>query len=164
VPEKHRYPEEAECDDELPLTQRVAVQMGKRPTAAILTSQAEPRVVKVHKSSTSATQSKQSTRRDLLTVLGKKPTLTAEVGGARLCEEGCLVWRERPPMCMVPCTLVSTGPDQVSRRSLPGSDVAEQAQTGQCKDGLQGTFCRGPLLCICWLQSLDAFGCALEPC
>jgi hypothetical protein len=30
-------------------------------------------------------------------------------------------------MCMVPCTLVSKGPDQVSWTSLPGSDAAEQA-------------------------------------
>jgi hypothetical protein len=52
-----------------------------RPAAAFLTSQAEPRFVKVHKSRTSAKQSKQSTRRDLLTELGNKPTPTAKVGG-----------------------------------------------------------------------------------
>jgi hypothetical protein len=57
-------------DDELPLTQG-AVQVTNRP-AAVLTSQAEPRFVKVHKSRNSTKQSKQSTRRDLLTVLGKK--------------------------------------------------------------------------------------------
>jgi hypothetical protein len=78
MPEKHRHTEVAESDDELPLTQRAAVQVTKRPTAAILTSQAEPRVVKVHKSGTSATHSTQSTRRDLMTVLGKKPTPTAK--------------------------------------------------------------------------------------
>jgi hypothetical protein len=99
----------------------------KRPEAAVLTSQAEPRFVKVHKARNSAKQSKQSTRRDLLTVLGKKPAPTAKVGGPRLCEEGCLVWIQRPPMCMVLCTLVSKGPDQVSWTSLPGSDAAEQA-------------------------------------
>jgi hypothetical protein len=154
MPEKRRYTEAAESDDELPLTQRAAVQVTKRPTAAILPSQAEPRVVKVHKSSTSTTQSKQSTRRDLLTVLGKKPTPTAKAGVERLCEEKCLVWRQRPPMCMVPCTLVSKGSDQVSWRSLPGSDAAERAQTGQREDVLQGVLCRGPSLCSYWLQSL----------
>jgi hypothetical protein len=30
-------------------------------------------------------------------------------------------------MCMVPCTLVSNGPDQVSWASLPGSDATEHA-------------------------------------
>jgi hypothetical protein len=53
MPEKHRHLEAAESDDELPLTQRAAVQVTKRPAASILTSQAEPRVVKVHKSKTS---------------------------------------------------------------------------------------------------------------
>jgi cytochrome c biogenesis factor len=88
--EEHRYSEAAESDDEqLPLTRVAAVQVTKRPAAAVLTSQAEPRFVKVHKSRTSAKTSKQSTGRDLLTVLGKKPTPTAKVGGgARLCEEG----------------------------------------------------------------------------
>jgi hypothetical protein len=79
--EEHRYSEVAESDDELPLTQGAAVQVTQRPAAAVLTSQAEPRFVKVHKSRTSAKRNKQSTRRDLLTVLGKKPTPTAKVGG-----------------------------------------------------------------------------------
>jgi hypothetical protein len=61
------------------LTQGAAVQVTKRPAAAVLTSQAEPRFVKVHKSRTSAKQSKQSTRRDLLTMLGKKPTPTGKI-------------------------------------------------------------------------------------
>jgi cytochrome c biogenesis factor len=78
--EEHRYLEAAESDDELPLTQGAAVQVTKRSAAAVLTSQAEPRFVKVHKSRTSAKQSKQSTRRDLLTVLGKKTMPTAKVG------------------------------------------------------------------------------------
>jgi hypothetical protein len=86
--EEQRYSEAAESDDELPLTQGAVVQVTKRPAAAVLTSQAEPLFVKVHKSRTSAKQSKQSTLRDLLTVLGKKHTPTAKVGGARLCEEG----------------------------------------------------------------------------
>jgi hypothetical protein len=73
--------EAAESNDELPLTQGAAVQVTKRPAAAVLTSQAEPRFIKVHKSRTSAKQSKQSTRRYLLTVLGKKRTPTAKVGG-----------------------------------------------------------------------------------
>jgi hypothetical protein len=30
-------------------------------------------------------------------------------------------------MCMVPCILVTKGPDQVSWTSLPGSDATEQA-------------------------------------
>jgi cytochrome c biogenesis factor len=77
--EEQRYSEAAESDDELPLTQGAAVQVTKRPAAAVLTSQAEPRFIKVHKSRTSAKQSKKSTRRDLLTVLGKKPTPTAQV-------------------------------------------------------------------------------------
>jgi hypothetical protein len=75
--EEDRYSEAAESDDELPLPQGVRVHMTKRPAIAVLTSQAEPRFVKVHKSRTSANQSKQSTRRDLLTVLGKKPAPTA---------------------------------------------------------------------------------------
>jgi hypothetical protein len=79
--EEHRYSEAAESDDELPLPQGAAVQGTKRPAAAVLTSQAEPRSVKVHKSRNSAKQSKQSTRRDLLTVLGKKPAPAAKVGG-----------------------------------------------------------------------------------
>jgi hypothetical protein len=79
--EEHRYSEAAESDDELPLPQGVRVQVTKRPATAVLTSQAEPRFVKVHKSRTSAKQSKQSTRRDLLTMLGKKPAPTAKVGG-----------------------------------------------------------------------------------
>jgi hypothetical protein len=79
--EDHRYSEAAESDDELPLPQGVRVQVTKRPATAVLTSQAEPRFVKVHKSRTSAKQSKQSTLRDLLTVLGKKPAPTAKVGG-----------------------------------------------------------------------------------
>jgi hypothetical protein len=79
--EEHKYSEAAESDDELPLPQGVRVQVTKRPATAVLTSQAEPRVVKVHKSRTSAKQSKQSTRRDLLTVLGKKPAPSAKVGG-----------------------------------------------------------------------------------
>jgi hypothetical protein len=86
--EEQRYSDAAESDDERPLTQGAAVQVTKRPAAAVLTSQAEPRFIKVHKSRTSAKQSKQSTRRYLLTVLGKKPTPTAKAGGARLCEEG----------------------------------------------------------------------------
>jgi hypothetical protein len=72
--------EAAESDDELPLTRGVAVQVTKRSEAAAQTSQAQPRFVKVHKSRTSAKQSKQSTRRDLLSVLGKKPTPTAKEG------------------------------------------------------------------------------------
>jgi hypothetical protein len=79
--EEQRYSEAAESDDELPLTQGAAVLVTKRPAAAVLTSQAELRFILVHKSRTSAKQSKQSTRRDLLTVLGKKPTPTATVGG-----------------------------------------------------------------------------------
>jgi hypothetical protein len=79
--EEHRYSEAAKSDDELPLPQGVRVQVTKRPTTTVLTSQAEPRFVKVHKSRTSAKQSKQSTRRDLLTALGKKPAPTAKVGG-----------------------------------------------------------------------------------
>jgi hypothetical protein len=75
--EEHRYSEAAESDEELPLPQGVRVQVTKRPEAAVLTSQAEPRFVKVHKARNSAKQSKQSTRRDLLTVLGKKPAPTA---------------------------------------------------------------------------------------
>jgi hypothetical protein len=55
--------------------------VSKRPAAAVLTSQAEPRFVEVHKSRTSAQQRKQSIGRDLLLVLGKKPTPTAKVGG-----------------------------------------------------------------------------------
>jgi hypothetical protein len=47
-------------------------------------------------------------------------------------------------MCMVPLILVSKGPDKVSWTSLPGSDAAKQAQTGQREDVLQGVFCRGP--------------------
>jgi hypothetical protein len=78
--EEHRYLKAAESDNELPLTQGAAVQGTKRSAAAVLTSQAEPRFVKVHKSRTSAKQSKQSTRRDLLTVLGKQPTPTSKVG------------------------------------------------------------------------------------
>jgi hypothetical protein len=46
-------------------------------------------------------------------------------------------------MCMVPCTLVSKGPDQGSWKTCPGSDAAEQAQTGQREDVLQRVFCRG---------------------
>jgi hypothetical protein len=57
-------------------------------------------------------------------------------------------------MCMVPCTLVSKGPDKLSWKSPPGSDAPEQAQTGQCEDVLQGVFCRGPSLRRYWLQSL----------
>jgi cytochrome c biogenesis factor len=79
--EEQRYSEAAESVDELPLTQGGAVQVTKRRAAAVLTSHAEPRFIKVHKSRTSAKQSKQSTRRDLLTVLGKKSTPTAKVGG-----------------------------------------------------------------------------------
>jgi hypothetical protein len=79
--EEHRYSEAAESDDELPLPQGVRVQVTKRPEAAVLTSQAEPRFVKFHKARISAKQSKQSTRRDLLTVLGKKPAPTAKTGG-----------------------------------------------------------------------------------
>jgi hypothetical protein len=78
--EEQRYSEAAESDDELPLTPGAAVQVTNRP-AAVLTSQAEPRFVKVYKSRNSTKQSKQSTRRDLLTVLGKKPMPTAKVGG-----------------------------------------------------------------------------------
>jgi hypothetical protein len=63
------------------LSLRGQLQVTKRPAAAVLTSQAEPRFIKVHKSRTSAKQSKQSTRRYLLTVLAKKPALTAKVGG-----------------------------------------------------------------------------------
>jgi hypothetical protein len=40
-----------------------------------------PEVVNVHKANNLVTQSKQSTRRNLLTVMGKKPTPTAKVGG-----------------------------------------------------------------------------------
>jgi hypothetical protein len=80
MPEEQRYSEASESDNELPLTQGAAVQVTQRPAAAVLTSQAEPRFIRVHKSRTSAKQSKQSTRRDLLTVLGRKPTLTAKVG------------------------------------------------------------------------------------
>jgi cytochrome c biogenesis factor len=78
--EEHRYLEAAESDDELPVTQGAVVQLTKRSAAAVLTSQAEPRFVKVHKSRTSAKQSMQNTRRDLLTVLGKKPTPTGKMG------------------------------------------------------------------------------------
>jgi hypothetical protein len=63
------------------LPRGVRVQVTKRPAIVVPTSQAEPRFLKVHKSRTSAKQSKQSTRRDLLTVLGKKPATTAKVGG-----------------------------------------------------------------------------------
>jgi hypothetical protein len=79
--EKHRYSEATESDDELPLTQGAAVKVTRRPAGAVLTSQAKPRFVKVHKSRASARQSKQSTRRDLLMVPGKKSTPTAKVGG-----------------------------------------------------------------------------------
>jgi hypothetical protein len=79
--EEHRYSEAAESDDELPLTQCTAVKVTKRPATAVLTSQAKPRFVKWHMSRTSANQSKQSTRRDLLMVLGKQPSQTAKVGG-----------------------------------------------------------------------------------
>jgi hypothetical protein len=79
--EEHRYSDAAESDDELPLTQGAAVKVTKWPAAAVLTSQAKPRFVNLHKSRTSAKQSKQSTRRDLLMVLGKKPSPTAKVGG-----------------------------------------------------------------------------------
>jgi hypothetical protein len=85
--EEHRYSEAAESDDELPLPQGVRVQVTKRPATAVLTSQAEPRFVKAHKSRNSVKQSKQSTRRDLLTVLGKKPAPTATVGGSRACKK-----------------------------------------------------------------------------
>jgi hypothetical protein len=47
-------------------------------------------------------------------------------------------------MCMVPCTLVSKGPDKLSWKSLPGSDAPEQAQTGQREDVLQGVFAEDP--------------------
>jgi hypothetical protein len=79
--EEHRYSEAAESDDELPWTQGAPVKVTIRPAAAVLTSQAKPRFVKLHKSRTSGEQSKQSTRRDLLMVLGKKPLPTAKVGG-----------------------------------------------------------------------------------
>jgi hypothetical protein len=79
--EEHRYSEAAESDDELPLAQGTAVKVTKRPAAAVLTSQAKPRFVKLHMSRTSAKQSKQSTRRDLLMVRGKQPSPTAKVGG-----------------------------------------------------------------------------------
>jgi hypothetical protein len=71
----------ASLNDELPLTHGAAVTVARRPAAAVLTSQAKPGFVKVHKSRTSAKQSKQSTRRDLLMVLGKKPSPIAKVGG-----------------------------------------------------------------------------------
>jgi hypothetical protein len=51
---------------------------------------------------------------------------------------------------MVPCTLVSKGPDKLSWKSLPGSDAPEQAQTGHREDVLQG-----PSLRRYWLQSLN---------
>jgi hypothetical protein len=96
--EEHKYSEAAESDDELTLTRGAAVQVTKRPAAAVLTSQAEPRFVKVHKSRTSAKQSKQSTRRDLLTMLGKKPTPTAKFKsvGARLCKGRCTAVPQSP--------------------------------------------------------------------
>jgi hypothetical protein len=99
--EEHRYSEAAESDDELPLTQGAAVQVTKRPAAAVLTSQAEPRFVKVHKSRTSAKQSKQSTRSDLLTVLGKKPTPKWGGGGqgpANSKKDGAQLRRSSPEL------------------------------------------------------------------
>jgi hypothetical protein len=97
--EEQRYSEAAESDDELPLTQGAVVQVTKRPAAAVLASQAEPLFVKVHKSRTSAKQSKQSTRRDLLTVLGKKPTPTAKVGGGGSAKkDGAQLHRSSPEL------------------------------------------------------------------
>jgi hypothetical protein len=78
--EEHRYSEAAESDDELPWTQGAAVKVTKRPEPAVLTSQVKPRFVKLHKLRSSAKQSKQRTRRDLLMVLAKKPSPTAKVG------------------------------------------------------------------------------------
>jgi hypothetical protein len=51
--EEHRYWEAAESHDELPLAQArlggsAAAQVTTRPAAAVLTSEAEPRFVKVH--------------------------------------------------------------------------------------------------------------------
>jgi hypothetical protein len=87
--EEHRYSEAAESDDELHLTQRAAVKVARRPAAAVLTSQAKPSFVKLHKSRTSAKQRKQSTRRDLLMVLGRSLRRQQKWGGEAL-QEGQL--------------------------------------------------------------------------
>jgi hypothetical protein len=59
MPEKQRYPEVSERDDELPLTDRSAKEATERPRPAIQASRAELRGVKVDKAITSVTQSKQ---------------------------------------------------------------------------------------------------------
>jgi hypothetical protein len=84
--EEHRHSEAAESDGELPVTQGAAVQVTKRPAAAVLTSQAEPRFVKVHKSRTltSAKRSKQRSSDGA----GQEAYADSKSGGARLCEEG----------------------------------------------------------------------------
>jgi hypothetical protein len=80
-------------------------------------------------------------------VLGKAYA-DSKNGGPRLCEEGYLVWRSRPPVGMVPCGMVTKGPDKASRGSLQGCEATEQAQTGLRADVLQGVICRRPRLQI----------------